>query len=114
MATYIPLPILDESVHFTESNSVYEDAVKAMASGILNYYFPPASGFKTEMTNSPTSSFSAFNANFQATEVCRGPHTSGSKKRKVTVWRRLWSSLKMPSSIQIWSLAAVGGSLFSV
>ncbi|KAL2007407.1 hypothetical protein VTN00DRAFT_8845 [Thermoascus crustaceus] len=46
MATYISLPILDGLVRFAENDdSIHGDAVKAMASGILNYYFPPDNGF---------------------------------------------------------------------
>lgn len=45
MAVYLSLPILDELVRFVEDDSTYEDSVKAMASGILNYYFPAANGY---------------------------------------------------------------------
>lgn len=45
MAVYLSIPILDELVRFVENDSTYEDAVKAMASGILSYYFPPTNGY---------------------------------------------------------------------
>ncbi|RAK98532.1 uncharacterized protein BO80DRAFT_427340, partial [Aspergillus ibericus CBS 121593] len=45
MAVYLSLPILDELVRFVEEDSKYEDSVKAMASGILNYYFPASNGY---------------------------------------------------------------------
>lgn len=45
MAIYLSLPILDELVRLVENNSTYERRVKAMASGILNYYFPAANGW---------------------------------------------------------------------
>ncbi|KAL1847789.1 hypothetical protein Plec18167_002521 [Paecilomyces lecythidis] len=45
MAVYLSLPILDEVVRFAENDSTYEDSVKAMASAILNYYFPATSGY---------------------------------------------------------------------
>ncbi|OJD12508.1 hypothetical protein ACJ73_09340 [Blastomyces percursus] len=45
MANYISLPILDELVRFAEHDSEYEDSAKAMASGVLNYYFPATNGF---------------------------------------------------------------------
>ncbi|RDL41228.1 Uncharacterized protein BP5553_01207 [Venustampulla echinocandica] len=43
--SYISIPILDELVAFVENGSVYEDAVKSMGSGILNYYFPAINGY---------------------------------------------------------------------
>lgn len=44
MAVYLSVPILDEVVRSVEDDSTYE-AVKAMASGILSYYFPPVNGY---------------------------------------------------------------------
>lgn len=44
MAVYLTIPILDELVRVVEDNPTNE-AVKAMASGILSYYFPPANGY---------------------------------------------------------------------
>jgi len=60
---YISIPILDELVKFAENDSVYEDAVKAMGSGILNYYFQAINGFsvapeQNRDDNYPTSSSS--------------------------------------------------------
>ncbi|EEH11157.1 predicted protein [Histoplasma capsulatum G186AR] len=45
MANYLSLPILHELVQFAEEDALYEDSIKAMASGILNYYFPATNGF---------------------------------------------------------------------
>ncbi|PYI04675.1 hypothetical protein BO78DRAFT_167373 [Aspergillus sclerotiicarbonarius CBS 121057] len=45
MALYLSFPVLDELVRFVEEDSRYEDSVKAMTSGIPNYYFPVANGF---------------------------------------------------------------------
>ncbi|GLA30358.1 hypothetical protein M752DRAFT_279533 [Aspergillus phoenicis ATCC 13157] len=45
MAIYLSQPIIDEVVRFVEEDSRYEDSVKAMAAGILTYYFPIANGF---------------------------------------------------------------------
>lgn len=42
MAVYLSLPILNEAVRFVEDDSINESSVKAMAVGILNYYFPAA------------------------------------------------------------------------
>ncbi|OAX79336.1 hypothetical protein ACJ72_06343 [Emergomyces africanus] len=45
MANYLSLPILDELVRFVEEDALHEDSIKAMVSGILNYYFPAINGF---------------------------------------------------------------------
>lgn len=45
MAVYLSQPILDELVQFVENDPTYEDSVKAMASGILSYYFSAANGY---------------------------------------------------------------------
>lgn len=44
MSVYLSVPILAEVVRSVEDESTYE-AVKAMASGILSYYFPPVNGY---------------------------------------------------------------------
>ncbi|KFY82123.1 hypothetical protein V500_10806 [Pseudogymnoascus sp. VKM F-4518 (FW-2643)] len=44
MAVYISVPILDEVVRSVEDDPTSE-AVKAMASGILSYYFPLVNGY---------------------------------------------------------------------
>lgn len=44
MAVYLSLPILDAIVQFAENDSNNDASVKAMAFGILNYYFPVANG----------------------------------------------------------------------
>lgn len=44
MAVYLSFPVVDQLLWFVENDSMYEDAVKAMVSGILNYYFPITSG----------------------------------------------------------------------
>lgn len=45
MAVYLSLFILDELVRFAEKDPTNEDFVKAMASGILNYYFAAVNGY---------------------------------------------------------------------
>jgi hypothetical protein len=45
MAVYLPVPILDELVRFVENDSTNENSVKAMTSGILNYYLPAANSY---------------------------------------------------------------------
>ncbi|KFZ10282.1 hypothetical protein V502_08222 [Pseudogymnoascus sp. VKM F-4520 (FW-2644)] len=44
MSVYLSVPILDEVVRSVEDDPTSE-AVKAMASGILSYYFPPVNGY---------------------------------------------------------------------
>ncbi|KFY05061.1 hypothetical protein O988_00292 [Pseudogymnoascus sp. VKM F-3808] len=44
MAAYLTIPILEELVRVAEDDPT-DEAVKAMASGILSYYFPPANGY---------------------------------------------------------------------
>ncbi|OKL56176.1 hypothetical protein UA08_08564 [Talaromyces atroroseus] len=50
MATYITLPILNESIRLVEDDPASGNSVKAMASGILNYYFPTTDGGFTDHT----------------------------------------------------------------
>ncbi|PLB34911.1 uncharacterized protein BDW47DRAFT_128598 [Aspergillus candidus] len=45
MTVYLAIPILDELVRIVEDHPDHEDTVKAMASGILNYHFPPTNGY---------------------------------------------------------------------
>ncbi|KAL3473824.1 hypothetical protein BJX99DRAFT_260940 [Aspergillus californicus] len=45
MAIYLSLEMADELVKFAENDSIYEDAVKAMASAILNHYSLLSDGF---------------------------------------------------------------------
>ncbi|KAK2814332.1 hypothetical protein FQN49_008216 [Arthroderma sp. PD_2] len=45
MANYISIPILAELVQFAEHDSEHEDSAKALASGVLNYYFTAINGF---------------------------------------------------------------------
>ncbi|KFZ11446.1 hypothetical protein V501_04776 [Pseudogymnoascus sp. VKM F-4519 (FW-2642)] len=44
MAVYLSVPILEELVQSVEDSPTYE-AVNAMASGILSYYFTPVNGY---------------------------------------------------------------------
>ncbi|KAJ5483140.1 hypothetical protein N7530_002386 [Penicillium desertorum] len=55
-----PLPILNELVHFVENDSTYEDSVEAMASGILNYYFPATNGYTVAPEQSLNNNFADF------------------------------------------------------
>lgn len=60
MAVYLSLPILNELVRFVENDSTYEDSMKAMASGILNYYFPAANSYTVAPEQNRNNNFADF------------------------------------------------------
>lgn len=60
MAVYLALPILDKLVRFIKNDSTYEDSVKAIASRILNYYFPAANGYTVTPEQNRNNNFADF------------------------------------------------------
>lgn len=60
MAVYLSLPILDELIRSVETDPTYEDSVKAMASGILNYDFPAANGYTVAPEQNRNDNFADF------------------------------------------------------
>lgn len=51
---YISIPIIEAMVFRVEqedSDTEYENAIKAMSSSILGYYFPPVNGFSVTLTS---------------------------------------------------------------
>ena len=58
MASYISISILNEAIRFVENG--FEDSVKAMASGVFNYYFTAADDFLVAHEQNRNDNFSDF------------------------------------------------------
>lgn len=53
MVVYTSVPILNELVKSVELDPTDKIAVKALSSGLLNYYFPPANGYLVARLDTP-------------------------------------------------------------